>query len=238
MGYREVRRESKRAILIDQYVTAKYGAPGKRRSKRSKATPEDMKRVNAWQKRRKCLWRLQLYFDPGDYYITLTYRKDERPADMAAAKKDFKQFLEKLRRSYKKMKIDFRWIRNIEIGKRKACHVHMILKRMEGLDLIIRKLWTKGKVDFQLLYEDGAFKDLAAYITKSEITDKTLSETDYQASRNMPLPEPKVKEIRGWTITRKISVPQGWSLDADSVMEGINPLTGYKYRSYMLIRCG
>lgn len=238
MGYREVRRESKRAILVDQYMTARYGAPGQKRGKKKKATPEDMKRVNAWQKRRKALWRLQLYFEEGDYYITLTYRKEERPTDMAEAKKDFKTFLEKLRKQYKKMGVIFRWIRNIEIGKRKACHIHMIVKRAEGIDRIIRKLWKKGKVDFQVMYEDGAFKDLAAYITKSQLTDNSLSETDYQASRNMPLPEPQIKEIKGWSITRKIVVPNGWALDADSVVEGINPLTGYQYRSYMLIRCG
>lgn len=238
MGYKEIRRESKMAVLVDQYVSARHGAPGRKRAPKRNPTKEDVKRVNAWQKRRKCLWRMQLYFVPGDYYLTLTYKKDKRPADMAGAKKDFKTFREKLRKEYKKRSVDFRWIRNIEIGKRKACHIHVVMNRIEGIDLLIRKAWTKGRVDFQIMYEDGAFKDLAAYITKSPFTDKSLSETDFQCSRNLPLPEPKKKDIDGWSIHRKIRVPEGWELDCSSVIEGINPITGYEYRSFMLIRCG
>lgn len=236
MGYREVRRESKKAILIDQYMSFKYGAPGQKRNRRRKPTPEEVKKVNQYNKRRKILWRMQTYFEENDYFVTLTYKKEKRPEDMQQAKKDFRKLIDRLRREYKKQGVELRWMRNIEIGTRKACHIHMIIKRIDGIDKLIRKIWNHGGVNFQLMYDDGAFRRLADYIAKSPINDKSLSETDFQSSRNMPLPDPKVKDIKGWSISRKIRVPEGWELDGDSVREGINPVTGYPYRSYMLIR--
>lgn len=236
MGYREVRRESKNAILIDQYVMFKYGAPGQKRTKRRKPTPDEVKKVNQYTKRRKILWRLQTYFEENDYFITLTYKRDKRPEGMEQAKKDFRKLIDKLRKEFKKAGTELRWMRNIEIGTRKACHIHLVIKRIEGLDKLIRKNWNHGGVNFQLMYEDGQFRKLADYIAKSPINDKSLMETDFNCSRNMPLPEPKVKEIKGWSITRKIRVPVGWYLDGDSVREGVNPVTGHPYRSYMLIR--
>ncbi|MBQ0113852.1 MAG: hypothetical protein KBT03_12040 [Bacteroidales bacterium] len=236
MGYREVRRESKKAVLIDQYMMFKYGSPGQKRNKRRKPTPEEVKKNNQYNKKRKILWKLQTYFEEDDYFVTLTYKRDQRPEDMEGAKKDFKRFLDKVRKEFKKAGVELRWMRNIEIGTKKACHIHLIIKRLDGLDKLIRKNWKHGGVNFQLMYEDGSFRRLADYIAKSPINDKSLSETDFQCSRNMPLPEPKVKEIKGWSITRKIRVPEGWQLDGESVREGVNPVTGYPYRSYMLVR--
>lgn len=236
MGYRETRRVSKKAILVDQHMSFKYGAPGEKRAKKKKATPEEVKKVNLYNKRRRILWKLQTYFEENDYFVTLTYKKAERPEDIEGAKKDFRKLINKLRKHFKKAEVKLRWMRNIEIGKKKACHIHLIIKRIDGIDKLIRKYWTHGGVNFQLMYEEGAFRRLADYVAKSPINDHSLSMADFNCSRNMPLPDPEVKEIKGWKITRKIRVPVGWYLDQDSVREGINPVTGYPYRSYMLIK--
>lgn len=238
MGYKEVRRASKNAILVDQYMSARYGGPGKRRAKKRKPTPEEMKKINMYTKIRKVLWRIQLYFEEGDLYLTLTYKRENRPKDMKEAKEHFKKFREKLRKEYKKRGIEFRWIRNIEVGSRGAWHIHMILKRFDGIEPMIAKLWKMGKVDYQIMTEEGGFRKLAAYITKTPDTDSRLRESDFDCSRNMTLPEPEVKHIKSWSIHRKIRVPKGWYLDPDSLREGINPITGYDYRSYMLLREG
>lgn len=234
-GYREVIRESQNARIVDQYYYGGQGAPGQKRRRKAKPTPEEMRLINAYTKRRKALWRLQLYFDADDYYITLTFRPKDRPESMKEAKETFKAFREKLRTEYKKRDTVFRWIANIEIGTRKACHIHLILNRFDGLDKVVSRLWKHGRKDIQLMYEEGGFRNLASYITKSPTTDRSLSETYYSHSRNLPLPEPKVKEISGWSIKRKIRVPQGWYLDQDSLEEG-ETKTGFIYRSYVLLR--
>lgn len=234
-GYREIVMESDNARIVQQYYYGGQGAPGEKRKKKRRPTPEEMRFVNACTKKRKALWRLQLYFDVDDYYVTLTYRPKDRPKDMEGAKETFKAFREKLRKEYKKRGLPFKWIANIERGVRKACHIHLILNRFDGLDRLIGKLWKLGRKDIQLMYEEGGFRDLAAYITKSPVTDSSLSETYYSHSRNLPLPAPKVKEISGWSIKRKIRIPEGWYLDGDSLEEG-ETKAGFAYRSYVLLR--
>ena len=90
----------------------------------------------------------------------------------------------------------------------------------------------------QLLYEQGEYKELAAYITKTPRTDNRLRESNYDASRNMPLPEPKEKIYLHWKTWNKIKIPEGYYLDPDSVHEGQNPKTGYPYRTYTLLKLG
>ena len=80
---------------IEEYHDGKYGDPGGKRLKRRKATPEDMIRVNKWNKEKRCRQRLLCYFSPGDLLLTWTYRVEERPPDMESALKDFQVALRK-----------------------------------------------------------------------------------------------------------------------------------------------
>ena len=86
----------------EEYHDGKYGDPGGKRLKRRKATPEDMIRVNKWNKEKRCRQRLLCYFSPGDLLLTWTYRVEARPSDMESALKDFQAALRKVRREYKK----------------------------------------------------------------------------------------------------------------------------------------
>lgn len=79
-------------------------------------------------------------------------------------------------------------------------------------------------------------------MTKDEYTTETktdgargktrLSQANYNISKNMPLPEPKVDKRIRW---KKEPKPQKGYYIA-SVYEGINPVTGYRYRRYTMIR--
>ena len=86
------------------------------------------------------------------------------------------------------------------------------------------------------------FKRLAAYLTKDENTreekkDGTqakprLREANYSHSRNMPLPEPKPEKLKRWQ--KDLKPKKGYYITES--FEGINPVTGYKYRRYTMIR--
>ena len=115
--------------------------------------------------------------------------------DVQAAKKDWSEALKIIRREYKKRGEQLFWMRNIEVGTKGAWHIHLAINRIPDTDVILKKAWTKGKVVNQLLYEQGEYKELAAYITKTPRTDNRLRESNYDASRNMPLPEPKEKDL-------------------------------------------
>lgn len=235
MAYRQKKYRFQNAVEVEQYHSARYGAPGEGRRPKRKATPEQVKRQNQYQKEKRCRHRLRTYFEVNDLFVTLTYRKEERPPDMEAAKKDFAEFLKKLRKHYRAAGVELRWIRNIEVGTRGAWHIHIAVKRAPDADVAIRKAWKHGKITYQLLYERGEFRELAAYLTKTPDTDPRLRGSNYSTSRNMPLKEPESKLVR-WKTWRSIRIPEGWYLDKESFFEGVNPMTGYPYRRYTLLR--
>ena len=231
---------------IEEYHDGKYGDPGGKRLKRRKATPEDMIRVNKWNKEKRCRRRLLCYFSPGDLLLTWTYRVEERPPDMESALKDFQAALRKVRREYKKRGKSLFWIRNIERGTKGAWHIHLVVNEIGDSASIVEKAWTKGgtwltEIKKSKFYDED-FTSLASYITKDEHSVETkadgtpgkprLREASYNTSKNMPLPEPHVDKLVRWK--KEVKPKKGYYIAR--IWEGINPKTGYKYRRITQIR--
>lgn len=223
-------------IEVEEFHSGRFGAPGESRRERRKATAEDVARVNQYNKEKRCRHRLLEYFDEGDAYTTLTYRKEDRPEDMAECKKHFRSFLAKLQRIYAKAGKPLRWIRNIEVGTKGAWHIHLVIPDIPGINGILQRLWTHGKAVTQAIYRRGGFRKLAAYLTKTPQTDPRLIQASYSTSRNMPLKEPRRKIMHRLTWTRP-RPRKGWEIDKESIREGINPVTGYPFRRYSFMRC-
>lgn len=226
------------SIEIYEYLDGRYGAPGEKRGKKKKATPEQMKKRNQWNRERKARHRLKTWFHENDYLALLTYRREERPLNMKAAKEDFRKAVRIIRREYRKRGHELRWMRNIEVGPKGAWHIHLVINRIPDTDLILKKAWIYGRVTFKHLYEEGGFTDLAGYITKTPDTanryGENLVETSYQPSKNLPIREPERKELVRWP--KKPREKKGFCLDKTGFYEGINPVTGCRYRCYTLIR--
>lgn len=236
MAYKKKTYRFINAIEVEEYHTGRYGAPGQKRLKRAKPTPEQIERRNQYNREKLTRRKLRAHFRTNDYFTDLTYRQDARPPDMEAAKDHFKKFIREVRKEYKKRGHELKWIRNIEVGTKNGWHIHIVLNRIPDTDLILSRAWAWGKVVNELLYEKGEFSRLAAYITKTPKTDPRLRESSYSASRNLPIPEPQEKVYLSWKHWKKIRIPAGYYLDQDSLREGINPVTGYQYRIYSLLR--
>lgn len=233
-------------IEVEEFHDGRYGAPGKKREKKKKPTTEQMKKVNAANKTKRCRHRMLEYINPGDCFTTWTYEVENRPPDMAAALKDFRDAIGYVRRAYKKRGKTLYWFRNIEQGTKGAWHIHLVLNEIGDTASIISRAWKKGATWFTEIkkskYWDDDFTQMASYMTKDENTaavkkDGTpgkprLRAASYSTSRNMPLPEPKPDELVRWKLEPKPK--KGYYILRSH--EGINPFTGYKYRRYTMIR--
>lgn len=234
-------------IDVEEYHDGRYGAGGERRKPRKKPSKDAQARVNAENKARRCRQRLLQYFDAGDVFATWTYRVDERPSGMDEALKDFQAAMRRVRREYKKRGRELFWIRNIEKGTKGAWHIHLVVNEIGDTAGILERAWTHGGIYISRTgtndkVRDEDFTKLADYMTKDSRTreekkDGTegkprIAESSFGTSRNMPLPEPKVEKLVRWKPEPKPR--KGYYIVR--IHEGVNPVTGYMYRRYTMIR--
>ena len=223
---------------VEEYIDGRYGAPGVKRGRKQKATPGDVARINRWNKEKRCRRRLRLYFHENDVYATLTMKKELRPETMEDMKRIWRSFIAIVRKEYRRRGETLRWIRNIERGSRGAWHIHMAVNRIPDTDLIIKKAWREqGHINLTPMYTEGGFRELAAYLTKTEETDKGMVESSFDTSRNRPLPEPKKKLLTRKSIQAEPKPPKGYYVEKESVYEGVSA-TGFPFRYYTMIRIG
>lgn len=240
MGYTKKYWNTQIGKVVEEYHTAAQPPPGGRRGKRA-PTPEEMEKANQRQKHRKAQLLLMNNFRADDYFITLTYRPDERPADLQECQRQFRNFIARLRRAYEKSGEQLKWIRNIEVGNRGAWHIHFVVNRIRDTDILIRRNWRYGHPKSVLMYEEGGFRKLADYMTKASAGLPPGQKGDcYSHSRNLVMPKEHKREVKGNIVSRgkfrAIRIPDGYYLDKESLYEGINAYTGYPYRYYVLLR--
>jgi len=234
MAFKRKKYRLTNSIEVMECHTARYGAPGQPRAEKKKLTPEAVRKNNQRNRERKCSRMVDKYFNEDDYVLTLTYRKEDRPKDMAECKKHLQRFFRKMKREYGKRFYELFWIRNIEVGQRGAWHVHVIMNRIEGADFLIREQWPFGGVYFQFYKnkkDEG--EDLGKYMTKSSesATDKIV-ESSWSHSRNVEPVEPEETVITGQSMNDKPRTPKGYYLDKASFKDYIND-EGYRYREYV-----
>lgn len=219
------------------------GAPGRGRSEKQNKTPEEMARQNLWRRKRDLRRIMELNFKGGDYHVTLTCRKEDRPT-LDEAMGVIREFRDRLRKEYKKQGWELKYIITTETGERGAVHWHMICNDCQNAQTstvrLIRSIWTRGRPYFVPLDENREYGQLAEYIikeTSKRIAEgKTKEKLSYMCSRNMIKPVVKKKKIRSNRWLKDPKAPKGWRLDAASVVNGRNPYTGMPYQHYTLYR--
>ena len=222
-----------------------YGAKGEKRAQRKKPTPDQIKKQNQRNKENRVRRKIKLNFHEQDLWITLKYPQGTRKT-IDELNRDFSNFIKKLRRRYQKREEELRWICRKEIGKNGGLHIHLLINRIEGADLLVDECWC-GHAWHTNIYESGGYAKLAAYIVKQpdEEVMKQLSlfpeeEQDnlisYSCSRNLAEPVPEKKTYSRRTVRKIIDEgPQptpGYEIDKNSIVQGINPVTGMSYIHY------
>ena len=225
---------------MKQYHTARYGAPGQPRQKKTKPTTEAVRKQNQRRKEEQTARIIGANFVEGDYVRTLTFAPAQRPADMKEAQRIFKDFYQRLRREYRKRYFDLFWIANIECTPRGAWHIHFVCNAIFGGSDIIKELWPYGGVYDQLIRDiTRSGKDLGSYMSKTPDStadgEHKVVESKLTHSKNLIIPQPEEKAISGWKLKDAPRIPKGWYLIKESYFEGVN-MEGYKYRTYKMAR--
>lgn len=241
------------SIEYEYKYKGRYGAPGEKRDKKKKPTPEQIARQNQINRENRLRRKIKYNFHPDDLWVTLKYPKGTRKL-LEEIKKDFTRFIRRMRRWYKKRGAVLKYVYRIEIGKRGGIHIHILLNRIRGdpaVELLLEDAWDQGAVYRTSIKEYGGYRLLAAYIVKrpdEEVWEqlslfppqeqKQLCE--YNCSRNLKEPKPHSSTASHWTMRRLLEngprPTPGYYIDRDSIVSGVNPYTGMSYYRYTEVR--
>lgn len=225
---------------VELYHKGNYGAPGKTRGKKKKPSTEEMKKANEINRKKTLRRLINTNFKAGDIHLILTYAKENRP-NPEESKEYLDKFIRTLSRRYKKHGEQFKWVKVTEY-KNKAIHHHMIINCPDSWDPSkdIASIWTRGRPKQTRLDGSGNYSQLAEYLIKE--TSKSFSEDDspqklaFSHSRNLKKPTVHKKTVRAGTW-KKIPTPKkGYYILPDSIYEGINQITGHRYRYYTMLK--
>lgn len=223
---------------VHNMYPANYGAPGMPRDKNRKKTPEEIKKQNRRNRKKKLQRLILANFNPGDWHLILNYKKSNRPEDLRKAKDRVSKLIDKMRDRYKRAGYIFKFIVVTERGKKgQALHHHLIIEDIEDEKIntvkLIKKLWIYGNAYWVDLYEEGEYEQLADYIVKKEGKEDE-EYCSYSRSRNLIIPEPQKEEMKRKRWPEEPKAPRGWYIIKDSIINGENPVTKYPYQHYMM----
>lgn len=231
-------------LEVEEKHTGRYGAAGQKREQRKEPTPEDIMRQNQWKRVRDLRRLIKWNFTTGDSWITLTYRKDERPS-WGEMIKHMQKFIRQLQTRYRKYGWTLKYIWRPQIGKKGAIHIHILISAMSNAETrtekIVKDLWTHGNPNMKVVY-DLKNGDLAEYIATPLQEWEPEEAKSFHPSRNLIRKEPARETVRRRSLIdkqgriREIKPKKGYYVDPNSVEQGINPVTGYAYRRYTLVK--
>lgn len=246
MPYIESVCKAGNTIEIERYYTARYGRRGQKRSQRRKPTSEEQRQINNRLAEKKLRRLINANFVPGDYHLVLSYDhpKGTEPRTPEEMKEDIRKFLRGMRKEYRFMETELKYIHVPEIGKKGARHHHLIINKVDAA--IICRNWKHGFVHINPLDSSRNYVKLASYLIKyaneTVGTEQGITGKRWNASRNLIHPQPVVKQItsREWFRT-SATVPHKYKgryeVDKATIESGtISPeYGGYGYFRYTLV---
>jgi hypothetical protein len=227
-----------------------YGAKGEKREPKRKATPEQVRKQNQKNRENYMRRKIKANFAEHDVWATLKHPKGAK-LTAGQIKEEWTGFISTLRKLYRKAGHELKWINRMEIGSQGGAHIHVLVNRIDGTDLMLQECWTHGRVYYASLYEEGGYKDLAEYIVKQpdgqacrqlsllpEQERKTF--VRYSCSRNLIIPRPDRKKYTHWTMRKILAdgpkAKEGYYIDRDSIVQGVNAFTGMSYLHYTEVK--
>lgn len=249
MPYVEAVTKAGNTIEIERYYTARYNKKGQGRAERTKPTKEEQKKVNKKQAEKKLRRLMNANFCGNDYHVVLPYiHKAGTPyRTREEMQQDIAKFLRALRKAFKAMAKELKYICVAEIGSKGARHFHLVINHIDTA--AIMNAWPHARAQIFPLDKSGQYAKLAAYFIKysdkhvGDGTEEALTGKRWSCSKNLIRPQTDIKIItsRVWFRTEP-KVPRKYSgkydIDADSVSVGVSAAEygGYGYMRFTLLR--
>lgn len=138
-----------KTIEVAAYYTRRYKPKDGRRGKKERETTEKQQQINDRQLEKKLTRIINANFDGDSWYITLTYKTENRPKDAEELKRHIREFLKKLRKVYKQEGRELKYIETAEVGERGAMHIHILVNDIDTRK--IARLWIseEGKKKYE-----------------------------------------------------------------------------------------
>jgi len=240
MPYIEAITVAGKTVEIEKYFTFQVKPKGMKRDGKQEESKDAQKGLNTRYAERTLRRLINANFQGGDYHLILGYKrgKDDPYRTADEMKADVQLFFRKLRKEYKKLGKELKYIQVAEVGERGARHHHVVLNKIDTD--ILQKCWPFGRMQIYPLDDSGQYAELAAYFIKYTDkymnTDKATQSKRWNCSRNLVRPVTKKRVISGSNVFRtEPKEKKGYYLDKDSVYKGISEFTGYAYFTYTLI---
>lgn len=229
--------KTKKTVHVRKYYTYRFYSKGEKRRKKEKASTEKMIQINFRNRVKKLTWILEDNFETGDLLVRLSYKRDQKPADKKEMQKKIQQFFRKLRKEYRKLGMEMKYVHVFEVGKRGAWHHHIVLNNIDIR--IIQNCWEYGYIHTVPLDDTGEYSKLANYLMKfagrnvGKYTGKS-----YTHSKNLTIPKPVKKIISGRdAFSTRPQAKKGYWIPADMIREGTTE-DGYRFIEYVQIATG
>lgn len=225
-----------KTIEVFKYYSYRCKAKGAVRSGNYGKTPENVAKINQRNAENRLRWKINTNFQEGDYYVTLTYKRENRKAPLEA-KKELSLFLRQLRKKYKTAGKELKYIAVTEY-ENKAIHHHLIMNNaIDGKE--IARLWRYGRPCIKYLDSTGDYGQLASYLIKETSktfkTPKSATGVRYSCSRNLKEPEIEERIIQheSW---REIPRPKKGYYILGEPEIGVHETSGYGFMHYIMVR--
>lgn len=217
---------SGRFLEIEKYPVNKNGNRI-RRSGKYKMSSEAQQNLNE-KNAKKCFSRLvECNFTDKDVFVTLKYGGDK--PDSAQLKKDFQNFLRRLKYKCKKCGYPEPKYVGVSHDGSERPHHHLILTGYSWD--FIKALWDKGSVHISNLVSDEEYGyiQVSKYIM-NEKNNNTFSKR-WCASQNLAKPVIKTQPIKRLNIYSRVEAPKGYKIIDVEITD--NVFTG----TYQYVRC-
>ncbi|MBK5254331.1 MAG: hypothetical protein JJE03_07755 [Peptostreptococcaceae bacterium] len=215
-------------------VSNRYLSKGERRKPRTNITRDAVQKNND-RIAAKCLARvLNANFYPGDWHQVLTYSIEPTPEE---AKRYLNNFLNRMKREYKKAGKEFKCIAVTEY-RHKRIHHHIVCPY---LDLkIFNDQWKEGWIRPSALGKHRNYYKLANYLIKE--TSKSFREPEavfkkrYSARGKLVKPIIKREVVSASELFVNDPKPlKGYQVERDTLRRYEHPYTGLEYFEFMMI---